>query len=285
MKESCYQLLSSFHRHLKWCKVWYVKEEGPGEVFVSLKLRYLRLLAERIRWPTETYEAEKLQLLTILSELFIYRLNTVPCFALLNLYAGAEKKFLSTRKLGRLEKSGRATEEERALVNLLVVARNLSSDLYQRAILSLKDVIVSVESGHVFSVNLQLLYLFLGAAYFQRSFCRTRNDSEKANDIAKGQMAMQNYYDVRVKSHALEANYNMGRTYHCIGNLTKAAKHYSDVLTLGVGRKLLGGKDGVKVGEETGEYEAKAAYNLAAIYQRNGNVLSAQRLLINYIKF
>lgn len=228
---------------MKWCKVWYIKDQGPKEIFESLKLQYLTFLSEKLITPTETFEDDKFELLSLLSELFIYRLNTVTCFALINFYGEEEKKkYLSTRKLGRLKETEGNTIEDKILIDLLMVARNLSNDLYDRAILGLKEVIDLIEANETSYIRLELLYLFLGVAYFQRSFCRKKDENEKIMDANKGLEAMKKYYKIRVGINAVEANYNMGRTYHCIGNLNRAASYYSNVLTITTSRKLIQGK-------------------------------------------
>ena len=239
-------MLSSFQKHLNWCKIWYIKDEGPKEIFESLKLQYLIFLAEKLITPTETFETDKFELLSLLSEFFIYRLNTVTCFALLNLYAGEErKKYLSTRKLTRLRDTEGNTTEDKILIDLLMVARNLSNDLYDRAISGLKEIIDLIEANEISYIRLESLYLFLGVAYFQRSFCRKKDENEKAIDANKGLEAMKKYYKIRLGINAMEANYNMGRTYHCIGNLKKAASYYSNVLIITTNRKLIQGKFGL----------------------------------------
>ena len=176
-KENCYQLLKALQQHLKWCKIWYIKEEGPRQIFESLKLRYLALLSERLQAPTEYFEEEKNELLTLASELFMHQSHVIPCFALVNLYGGEEKKkYLSTRKLQKSEKNEQNLEEDSILIKMLMIERNLSNDQYQKAIAGLKDVISMAKENKRLGLKPELLSFFLAAAFFQRTFCRTRTD-------------------------------------------------------------------------------------------------------------
>ncbi len=88
---------------------------------------------------------------------------------------------------------------------------------------------------------MELLHFCLGSAHFQRSFCRTRTEGQKDEDIVQGLGYMRRYYEARAATRPCEANYNMGRAYHCIGRMDEAMKYYTRSIAVSTSRAVLMG--------------------------------------------
>lgn len=117
-----------------------------------------------------------------------------------------------------------------------------------------------------------LLLLSVGLAHIHRAL--QRQTTNRHLQIVQGLTYLMQYYDIRCSSgpsEAMEANYNLGRTFHMLG-LPSLAVHYYD--------KVLAAKDEVN---DDYNYCWNAAYNLHLIYTIAGNPRLARKVIDEHI--
>lgn len=284
-----YNLLAIFSKNLSWCKLWHLKEDSPIDIIENLKIKYLGMLSERLENQTENYEFEKNELLSTVSELFMYHTNEIKYYSLINLYPDkGNKKYLSTKKLSHLSEENQNSPQNLFLIKMLLFERASANDHYNSAINKLEKIIDLVKSKPEIGVKIEMLKFCLGTVFFERSLCRKRSEIEKLDDSKKAIEYIKEYYELRKEANPCEANYNLGRAYHCIGKLKEAEKYYLKGLSIYSSRKMLSKISGINENEQIeseDNYEQEIAYNLAHIYEYCGNLQMAQNILLNYVKF
>lgn len=120
-----------------------------------------------------------------------------------------------------------------------------------------------------------MICLNLGLAHVHRSMQRL--SSNRHMQLLQGFSYMMEYRDLRLQNatdyEKQEVEFNMGRLYHMIGLVTEACQHYDKVLSYHETLK------------DDPDYDllVEAAYNLALIYNINGNSQLALQLTQNYL--